>query len=496
VKKLLTGKVVILLIFLIISASILGGIAIKNNLNKEKTKIENKPTEVEKLPITEVPTQEEINKPEIKGSLLPGTLEVMNDESYWMEKLREPKSVIMNKDEIDKFNNEITEKVSVVYNLKNYKDSLSKAELFNYISLYKIPAKTMYSEAGATLENSFYSKLKINCNLEAIKEVNSVSFGIVVRKTNLRTFPTEEGVYDSSSLREIDRFQESSAEPCTPVVILFTSSDRKWFFLQMYNYRAWVKVEDVAISEDKKQVIDYYESNNFLVVTGNHIKSQFNPQDKTMSQIEFAMGTKIPLEDKVLGSVANQSTSGNYVVKLPYRNSQGQLEIKNALISHKEDVNAGFLPYTRENILRQAFKLLGDRYDWGNKYNGRDCSGFVISVYSTFGIMLPRNTNEQEKSAGISYKFTSQESIQNRNSELDKVKPGAVIFMNGHEMLYLGQVSGVHYILHDFTGYGVKGTSGFSFHPAYEVAVTSTLLPLSSGIPFIKGFTSVLQLEK
>jgi hypothetical protein len=110
--------------------------------------------------------------------------------------------------------------------------------------------------------------------------------------------------------------------------------------------------------------------------------------------------------------------------------------------------------------------------------------------------MLPRNTDEQEKSAGISYKFTVGDSLEKRNGVLDKVKPGAVIFMNGHEMLYLGMDNGVHYIIHDFTGYGIKGTSGYSFQPVYEVAITSTLMPLSSGIPYIKEFTSVLQLEQ
>ncbi|MBC8061350.1 MAG: SH3 domain-containing protein [Clostridiaceae bacterium] len=420
----------------------------------------------------------------------------MNEENYWVEKLKEPKAVIMTNEQIDELNGKITEKVPVVYDLSKYTNNLSKGELIKFINLYKLPTKTMYSEVGVTLDNSFYNKVKTNCNLESIKEDKAVSFGIIVRKTNLRTFPTGEGVYDSSSLREIDRFQESSAEPCTPVIILHTSSDGKWFFVQMYNYRAWVKVEDVAVGKDKETVIEYSKSENFLIVTGNHITSQFNPQDKNMSQIEFAMGTKIPMLENMPETIANQSTYGNYAVKLPYRNDKGQLEIRNALISKKEDVNIGFLTYTRENILKEAFKLLGDRYDWGNKYNGRDCSGFVISIYSTFGFMLPRNTNEQEKSAGIIYNFTSGDSLEKRNGVLDKVKPGAVIFMNGHEMLYLGKDSGVHYMIHDFTGYGVKGTSGYSFHPVYEVAVTSTLLPLSSGTPFIKGFTSVLQLEQ
>jgi len=471
-KNLLKRKIIVTLTFLIISESTLGFSNISSNTSKQAAK---------KLPI--------------KVSTLPGTLEVMNDKSYWIEKLKQPKAVIMTNNQINKFNNEIIERVPMVYNLRNYKNSLSKKELISFISSFNIPKKMMYNKAGITLTHYFYNELELNRNIQSIKKDNSVFFGLIVKKTNLRAFPTDESVYDSNSLRKIDRFQESSAEPCTPVIILHTSSDGKWFFIQMYNYRAWVKAEDVAVSKDKKTVIDYVSSKNFLIVTGNHIKSQLNPNDKSMPQIEFAMGTKIPMSDNVIQNGENKSVSGDYVVMLPYRNGKGQLEFRNALIADKEDVNIGFLPYTRENILIEAFKLLGDRYDWGNKYDGRDCSGFVISIYNTFGIMLPRNTYEQEKSAGIIYNFKSGDSIEKRNEVLDKVKPGAVIFMDGHEMLYLGMVAGVHYIIHDFTGYGVKNSSGYRFHSVYEVAVTSTLLPLSSGIPFIKKFTSVLQLE-
>jgi len=217
----------------------------------------------------------------------------------------------------------------VVYNLLKYKENISKSELTSFISFFKLPTKQMYDSTGVSLNDIFYNKVKVNCNLPSIRENNNVSYGLVIRKTNLRTFPTDEGVYDSNNLREIDRFQESSAEPCEPVIILHTSSDKKWFFIQMYNYRAWIKVEDVALSKDKKTVIDYFQSKNFLMVTGNHIKSQFNPLDKTMSQIEFSMGTKIPILDNAPENVANQSTSGNYVVMLPCRNDKGKLEIKN-----------------------------------------------------------------------------------------------------------------------------------------------------------------------
>ncbi|WP_399387467.1 NlpC/P60 family protein [Thermoanaerobacterium sp. CMT5567-10] len=126
------------------------------------------------------------------------------------------------------------------------------------------------------------------------------------------------------------------------------------------------------------------------VVTGNHIRTQFNPFDKDISELEFDMGTRIPLENNKLVSIGNQNTFGNHVVKLPTKDVNGNLVFKDALVSTLQDINRGYLPYTRANILRQAFKLLGDRYGWGDSFNGRDCSSFIMYVYKTFGFRLPK----------------------------------------------------------------------------------------------------------
>jgi len=490
----LVEKLTVALMVSFIAASF-SGCSLTKYSSKQEQNLKKDNKEPSKETVSNTVVKEVEKKQFVKGRVLPGSLEGMNDENYWIDKLKESKSVIMTNDQIEKFNSEIIKKVSVVYDLHNYKDSVGKNELTGYVNFYAIPKKAMYDSKGAAINDNFYNKVKANCNLAAIKENSPIAFGVVVRKTNLRTFPTEEGVYDSSTAREIDRFQESSAEACEPVIILYSSLDKKWSFIQMYNYRAWVKSEDIAIAKDKKEFLDFLDIKSFLVVTGNHVRTQFNPYNKDISQVEFGMGTRVPLVENAPEYINNHSSAGNYTVKLPCRDDKGMLQFKNALLSMKEDVNIGFLPYTRENIIKEAFKQLGDRYDWGNKYSGRDCSGFIASVYNTFGIKLPRNTDEQEKGAGTTYKFSSGDSLEKRNVTLDKVKPGAVIFMKGHEMMYLGKVDGQHFMIHDFVGYGKKESTTYTFVPVYEVAVTSTEIQLSSGQPFIKNFTSVLQLE-
>ena len=59
------------------------------------------------------------------------------------------------------------------------------------------------------------------------------------------------------------------------------------------------------------------------------------------------------------------------------------------------DVSVGYLSLTNEEIIKQAFKCLGDRYGWGGMLESRDCSSYIREVYRCFGWILPRNTTGQ-----------------------------------------------------------------------------------------------------
>lgn len=427
--------------------------------------------------------------------IIPGTKLEMLDAEYWIRKIPDADSLIMTQNDIMKFNQKIVEKCDSVYDLKSYRDSFTYDELLSLIKEYKLPEKEMYFRNGETVKRDFYNYIADSLNITEIKEVNPVQYGITIRKTSLRSFPTEIAVYSRKGDIEFDRFQETSCYAIEPVVVLHESKDKKWYFVQMYNYRGWVKATDIAIAKDKGEVFDYLDADDFIVITGNHVRTQSNPYDDDVSEIQFDMGTRIPLEKDMPDSVANQSIYGNYVVKLPSRDDKGNLVFKDGLISIKEDVHQGYIPYTRANVLNQAFKLIGDRYGWGDSFNGRDCSSFIMYVYKTFGFRLPRNADEQEKCPGIVHKFADGLTLDERIKVFGMIKPGAVIYMPGHAMMYVGMDGGVPYIIHDFTGYGAKNGDKYDFMPVNEVMVTSSLLPTSMGIPFIGRFSSAIQFE-
>lgn len=428
-------------------------------------------------------------------AMIPGTKEKMLDGKYWIKKLDDPKKVIMTLEEIGKFNEETINKVDDVYDLHKYPEVFDKKQLLNIIEEYKVPKDPRYDINGNEVTKEQYEKILKNRNLENINDINPVQYAIAIKNTLIRRFPTDFRVFKTKEDKEFERFMESGCQALEMAIILHKSLDKKWYFVQMYNYRGWAKAKDFALGT-RDEIFKYADDKNFLVVTGNYVKTQPNPHDDKVSYIDFTMGTKIPYYkgDKP-ESVGNQSSVYHYVVKLPVRARSGKVEFHDVLIAKTEDVNEGYLPYTRENILKQVFKLEGHRYGWGDDFNGRDCSSTVMYTYKSFGIKLPRNADQQEYGAGITYKFDSSMTVDERIALFSKVKPGAPIYKDGHVMMYIGMDEGVPFMIHEFNGYAVKDGTGFKFVPANEVAVTSTLLYTSAENHYIENFTTLLQVE-
>lgn len=427
--------------------------------------------------------------------MIPDTKAEMLNADFWINKLNDGGRIIMKIDEIEKFNLRNTEKINTVYDLRTYADKLSQEQLKAYIKEYSIPQTDMYDAEGRKIQRRFYDEIIENTNIDGISNINYIRYGITVRNTSVRSFPTSKSVFKQADDIEFDRFQESGCQAVEPVLVLHESRDRKWYFIQMYNYRGWVRACDIALAADKKEIFNYLDSKDYIVITGDFAYTQYNPYEPGVSSLRLDMGTRIPLAEDNIETVGNQSVLGNYAVRYPVRNNFGKLEIKHALISKKQDIHTGYLPYTRENILKQVFKLFGHRYGWGDSLDGRDCSSTLMYVYKSFGFLLPRNGNEQEAGEGLLYKFDKDAAIEERKQIFDRVQPGAGIFMPGHVMMYIGCQDGIHYMIHCFHGYGEKAGDGYRFRAVNEVAVTSTILTTSTGNLFINKFSSLLQIE-
>jgi cell wall-associated NlpC family hydrolase len=145
-------------------------------------------------------------------------------------------------------------------------------------------------------------------------------------------------------------------------------------------------------------------------------------------------------------------------------------------------VSTDYLPLTRENLIRQSFKFLGERYGWGHSYNARDCSGFVSEVYRSFGVQLPRNTRDQGVSPALNrIAFTADDDRQKRLEVLREMQVGDLIYIPGHVMMMIGHHGGQPYVIHDTTGITYRDANGEITRVNLNGVAVTQLLPLLDG---------------
>jgi len=200
-----------------------------------------------------------------------------------------------------------------------------------------------------------------------------------------------------------------------------------------------VRGTDIGVAPNKEVVQQFAEQERFGVVLAPEVMVYADPLFQT-PLMELNMGTR--LNDLKRGDA--------YVtVTLPHRNMAGQLSFKTGYIHPQADIAEGFLQLTRRHVLQQAFKLYGAPYGWGGIGKWDDCSGYMVRIFKTFGITLPRNSGEQARAGYMLAQFTEETPLSDRQSVLHHA-PEAVSFaaLNGHIMLFLGQARGEFWSLH------------------------------------------------
>ncbi len=110
---------------------------------------------------------------------------------------------------------------------------------------------------------------------------------------------------------------------------------------------------------------------------------------------------------------------------------------KNASSSDKEIIapviTSGSGSALGQSVADFACQFVGNPYVWGGTSltNGADCSGFVMSVYSNFGVSLPHSSS-------------ADRSVGSAVSGIENAQPGDIICYSGHVAIYIGNGQIVH----------------------------------------------------
>jgi cell wall-associated NlpC family hydrolase len=344
-----------------------------------------------------------------------------------------------------------------------FPDTVTGTEVADRIrSISKPYPQELFYRDGCAVTAADYDRYARNLNLERLPDQVDVRLGMVLRRADMRTWPTQDIVFKTQETFDLDRFQENGLFPADVVAVLHESADGQWYFVQSYNYAAWV-LQDRIVTGDREAILQYRDAERFLIVAGGKVTTNFNPKVAAISELQLDMGVRLPLldPDRIEHNIDGQNTKSSHPVLLPARSENGALEFRTALIARNQDVCVGYMPYTRRNILHQSFKFLGERYGWGHSYNARDCSGLVMEVYKTFGILLPRNSSQQRNSPiGNNTFFGASDHKAEKIRILATCDVGDLLYCPGHVMLYLGTVDGEPYVIHSLFGAGWADEDG------------------------------------
>ena len=304
---------------------------------------------------------------------------------YWIENNPEGDTVILGDKGIERFNAEIRKVSPTVVDLENYPTTIKKRALKMKLNNFEALDEDLYLRGNRVSEN-YKGILRKLVNAAAITDDVQVRYAVVVRRSNLRNLPTGEGLFYFAADKDFDALQETALDPCDPVVVLHTSDNGQFHYVQTINYSGWVSTYDIAFT-DRETWLKYVAPEKFVVVVGKSVKL------KTWEEtVEYQQGSRIPLS-----SVDEKA----YVLYVAGRDKNGNLDKVKVKIAKNAALNEGYLPYTSNNILRSAFKFYGEQYGWGGLKNSVDCSSLMYNAYRTVGIYLPRNADEQEASAGL-----------------------------------------------------------------------------------------------
>jgi len=399
---------------------------------------------------------------------LPGVEPEMLNADYWIARADDPDKVISTPDEIEAWNTRLrSKKVDLSDKFGRPHPLIRFYGLKRQVGLYMnpilplqqpdtVPGDSLKTWIGANLEwlnsRDFYDyrrvsyneksigELKASMNLEAIPETIQRRFGVIIRRGDIRLFPTIYPGY-TSERSAADNFQNTSIYMTVPVTILHETRDGDYYYIESPVARGWIDSQEVAVAS-KEAIRTLTEADDMLMATANKVPVYGDRECTAFRQYLYFSGY-VPFVRK---------SAEHYVVRMPERNKDGSLRVVECYIKPDADVSIGFLPYTKRNIITQIFKLLHEPYGWADMMNNRDCSGTMRVLYRCFGFTMGRWPNflllapPDEHIHIIDRELSEEEKI----AEAAKIEPFVTVAgSGGHIALWLGRGhNGKYYLMH------------------------------------------------
>ena len=276
------------------------------------------------------------------------------------------------------------------------------------------------------LSKQRYDEVRQNCAKESVPDRVTPQYALALRRANLRYLPENDGWYDDPRDAHYDLIQGNVLDPAEPVAVLAESRDKKFVFVDTRNYSGWVE-RSALVFVDRGKWLAYAGPKDFLVITAN--KKTIDAGNGC--RLEFQMGSRLPLIKPA------RRKDGTWLVVVPLK-VNGVLQEAEVSVPDDETVHKGYLPFSENNLIRQAFRFYMDLYGWGGLEGGVDCSLLTADVYRSLGLDIPGDANRQRDFVPARVSFAEGMSRKERLQAVGQLRPGDMLFSPGHAMMYLG----------------------------------------------------------
>ncbi len=300
----------------------------------------------------------------------------------------------------------------------DYEATIDKDLIYQYVTMDYFSPSVKYID-DRSLTQFDLDKVMSNRNAEAIKSDVTVGYGFTRKSTNMKMLPSG-SLFQKSAGSVFDYNQYTRIGAFSPLLILHTSSDNKYMYVQTDHMRGWLPSDD--IEKTNKKTFDKVINMQYIQVVAD---------DVDVAGITYNIGDKIP--------VLNKTKDNDYIVMSP-NGKKVVADNSGAFVWSSQD-------YSQEMMRFLAQSQLDNPYDWGGREGYRDCSSYVRDMWLVFGVNLPRNTALQvQVGEKISGKPKSTEAFF---KVLDNAEPfKTLIFFKGHVIMYGGKENDDYVIYH------------------------------------------------
>lgn len=200
-------------------------------------------------------------------------------------------------------------------------------------------------------------------------------------------------------------------------------------------YDGWVKI---SIDDSEEDSIKGYVSKEYVDITTEFKEAiSIKDEQEQLAREEAARKAEMEqlqrLQRQANSSNSTKNNSNNSSKKVTNSNKISNTGKSTTIADDPKDSGSG------SEIAGYAKKFVGNPYVYGGTSltNGTDCSGFVQSVYRSYGYSIPRDSRSQAAGAG-------------KKVDLGSLRSGDLVFYTGssgsvnHVALYIGSGQVVH----------------------------------------------------